>query len=250
MQVAMGVTSLKVSFDFFNQEKTIYFNAEWETIKIDSSLTTEYKISSINDVKKRFYDIRNEEGNISHKIFLCQSRKIYKITLPYTGIGCIEIFDVDVEKYIKLISYDHHTQTNFIKSYSNSCYIGDIGLKDQAHYGMILFNNGDIYQGSFLNSKKHGYGEYIYLNGDIYEGDWQNDLKEGYGIYKWNNGDIYDGYWHQGKRNGHGKYAWQNGNVYQGEWVGGARMPVSNDKNNNDEIRHQINDGLSISPVH
>jgi hypothetical protein len=115
---------------------------------------------------------------------------------------------------------------------------------------LLAANNGDIYQGSFLNSKKHGYGEYIYLNGDIYEGDWQNDLKEGYGIYKWNNGDIYDGYWHQGKRNGHGKYAWQNGNVYQGEWVGGARIPVSNDKNNNDEIRHQINDGLSISSVH
>jgi hypothetical protein len=251
MQVARGVTSLKVSFDFFNQEKTIYFNAEWEPIKIDSSANSEYKITSIDEVEKRFYDIRNEEGNISHKIFLCQARKIYKIFLPYTGSDCIEIFDADIESYVKLNLYDHHTQSTLCINYSSSCYIGDIGLKNKSYYGMILFNNGDIYQGGFLNNKKHGYGEYIYSNGDIYQGNWQNDVKEGYGVYKWNNGDIYDGYFHKNTKNGRGKYIWQSGNIYEGEWVNSIRrdLDTKTDDKINAQMKKTTNEVLSVSSV-
>lgn len=73
--------------------------------------------------------------NISHKIFLCQARRI----LPYIGSDCIEIFDVDIESYIKVNLYDHHTQDTFCINYHNSCYIGYIGIKNKSHYGMILF---------------------------------------------------------------------------------------------------------------
>jgi hypothetical protein len=34
-----------------------------------------------------------------------------------------------------------------------------------------------VYYGIFLNQKRHGKGVMIYQNGRLYEGEWENDLK-------------------------------------------------------------------------
>jgi hypothetical protein len=36
--------------------------------------------------------------------------------------------------------------------------------------GIFSYNNGDVYEGEFRNSKKNGYGVYSYFNGDEYKG--------------------------------------------------------------------------------
>ena len=48
----------------------------------------------------------------------------------------------------------------------------------------MRYNNGDYYEGNFLNGKKNGVGKYIYHNGDVYEGSWLNDMKHGEGTYR------------------------------------------------------------------
>ena len=47
--------------------------------------------------------------------------------------------------------------------------------------GLMIYTNGEKYDGFWANDKKHGKGQMIYKNGDKYEGDWANDKREGKG---------------------------------------------------------------------
>jgi hypothetical protein len=59
----------------------------------------------------------------------------------------------------------------------------------------LLFEDGDIYDGAFVQNNKHGYGIIYMKNGDRYEGNWKNNTKNGKGIYYSHEGDKYDGEW-------------------------------------------------------
>ena len=54
---------------------------------------------------------------------------------------------------------------------------------------------GDIYDGEFLNDKKHGRGVYIKNNGKKYIGSWKYGKKDGYGIFVNKTGSIQFEYW-------------------------------------------------------
>lgn len=45
--------------------------------------------------------------------------------------------------------------------------------------GKIIYQNGDSYEGYFLNNKKHGRGIYTRKNGETLSGEWVNDEKNG-----------------------------------------------------------------------
>lgn len=47
----------------------------------------------------------------------------------------------------------------------------------------IRYSNGDVYEGSLLNKKKHGKGKLYYTNGDFYDGEWHRDKREGKGKF-------------------------------------------------------------------
>ena len=49
---------------------------------------------------------------------------------------------------------------------------------------MIIYINGDIYNGEYVNDKREGEGEYKSSDGVIYKGKWLNDMKHGEGILK------------------------------------------------------------------
>eukprot|EP01084_Bolivina_argentea_P005893 11135_1 len=100
-------------------------------------------------------------------------------------------------------------------------YVGQTNQSGKRHgYGKLVFTNGNIYQGNWLNGKKHGHGIFIWNSGewkgDIYEGEFKDGFREGKGKYVYANGDIYEGNWLNGKQNGHGKYLYINGDVYDG----------------------------------
>jgi hypothetical protein len=46
-----------------------------------------------------------------------------------------------------------------------------------------------LYDGNFLYGKRNGFGKMIYSNGDIYEGEWIDNVIKGKGIYSCKNGD-------------------------------------------------------------
>ena len=56
-----------------------------------------------------------------------------------------------------------------------------------------------MYEGGWLNNKKHGEGRKTWPNGDVYEGGWLNDKKHGEGRKTWHDGDVYAGGWFDDK---------------------------------------------------
>ena len=84
--------------------------------------------------------------------------------------------------------------------------------------GKLIYSNGDIYEGEFLNDKAHGYGIYTYIDGTKYEGNWKNDKKDGKGKEIYPDGAFYDGDYKEGKKIGKGIYKFADGSIYEGEF--------------------------------
>ena len=62
----------------------------------------------------------------------------------------------------------------------------------------------------------------LYANGDIYEGDWVNGRRAGQGSFKWfapGRSGVYEGQWRNDRRNGYGRefFAPENA-VYEGTY--------------------------------
>ena len=47
-------------------------------------------------------------------------------------------------------------------------------LKDREHK-KEKYENGDRYEGTFLNGKKDGLGNKMWANGDVYDGEWRDN---------------------------------------------------------------------------
>jgi len=58
---------------------------------------------------------------------------------------------------------------------------------------IINYNNGDKYEGEYIDNIKEGKGIYYYNNGDKYEGEFVNYKKEGYGTYYYKSEEKYEG---------------------------------------------------------
>lgn len=43
------------------------------------------------------------------------------------------------------------------------------------------------------DNKKKGLGKIVYENGDVYYGDWVDDIRDGKGKLEYKNGDVYEG---------------------------------------------------------
>ena len=59
----------------------------------------------------------------------------------------------------------------------------------------VVFENGDVYEGDFVNNIKEGYGIMSYNNGEKYQGEFKNNVKDGYGIMIYNNGEKCSRFW-------------------------------------------------------
>ena len=96
-----------------------------------------------------------------------------------------------------------------------------IQLKGKNGKMRITYDNGDKYDGMFVDNVKEGKGIYYYNNGDRYEGEFFEDLKDGYGIYYYKNGEKYQGEFKEDKKDGHGIYYYLDGERYEGEFKNG-----------------------------
>lgn len=111
--------------------------------------------------------------------------------------------------------------------------------------GKITFNNGDTYDGGWVEDRMEGFctikrkdiiirGQYIrgslsnlvkvqYHDNKIYEGHIINHVPHGLGIMKWPNGDKYQGSFFDGLMDGTGQMAYNNGDFYHGNWENGSK---------------------------
>jgi hypothetical protein len=88
--------------------------------------------------------------------------------------------------------------------------------------GMAYARGRAEYHGDFSAGMKHGKGVKTWQNGDRYEGEFIEDRKEGHGTYSFGRGpwagERYDGEWLADRRQGYGVYRWPTGDIYRGAW--------------------------------
>lgn len=110
--------------------------------------------------------------------------------------------------------YQLRTENNELKTSSR-------GFTGQ---GTATYENGDIYEGDFLDGIREGRGTYRYDKaGHKYEGEWKENVKQGIGKMLYNGVGEYHGYWENGRRHGEGVFTYKNGDVYSGWWRYGQR---------------------------
>ncbi|CAN6486720.1 unnamed protein product [Victoria cruziana] len=116
----------------------------------------------------------------------------------------------------KSSSYSHHVQWT-IGSKARPDKMSSINARE----GVIVYSNGDVYEGEFHKGKCSGSGVYYYCMSGRYEGDWVDEKYDGYGVETWARGSRYRGQYRQGLRHGYGVYRFYTGDVYAGEWSNG-----------------------------
>ena len=78
-------------------------------------------------------------------------------------------------------------------------------LEEFAANGSYFYDNGDRYEGEFLDGKRHGSGRYFFSDGNSYSGEWFEDLPHNYGTYYFTNGTHFQG-------------SFLNGNIIEGAY--------------------------------
>lgn len=59
-----------------------------------------------------------------------------------------------------------------------------------------------------MNHKKSGYGISVYEDGRMLEGSYLNNEKQGQGIESYPNGNVYNGHFEHNKKHGKGEMFW------------------------------------------
>ena len=121
----------------------------------------------------------------THKKTSCQSNLIRKINMHMTcaeAASCVQknIYIQDQKVWTKL-----HATTLKIRC----CYKYMIS-SPQDQNGIIMFGNGDVYQGCIKNSTASRDGCYFFSNGDILHGLFENRQASSSMVYKWYNTDT------------------------------------------------------------
>jgi len=83
--------------------------------------------------------------------------------------------------------------------------------------GRWIQPTGNIYEGQIRKGKFHGFGKYIWKDGEQYIGEMKDGFRDGYGMYIGKE-YAYIGQWNDDKFNGYGIKSWEDGEIYVGEF--------------------------------
>ncbi|MFJ1366978.1 AHH domain-containing protein [Capnocytophaga canimorsus] len=181
------------------------------------------------------------KGQPHGHLTLYRNKKIY-----YTGSWNLGLFHGKGTFYkedgtVKIGEWEHGelTQTFVDSKLSNGHYKGYVKNTYPDGLGVMKYNNGNEFQGSWKQGNYHGLGLLLQdqdsifgywnegkLTGDalyktssfIYDGGFVDNIPTGIGCLISSDGNYYSGSWIDGKRNGIGDIFFANGDRYSGEW--------------------------------
>jgi|GEM_PF-2967273 TonB family protein len=87
--------------------------------------------------------------------------------------------------------------------------------------GVIVYSNGNRYEGDFVENKRSGKGVFTWKNGNHYEGEYVGGRRTGKGVFTTPDGCRLEGDFANGKLYGKGTARWPNGDQYEGDFVRG-----------------------------
>lgn len=104
-------------------------------------------------------------------------------------------------------------------------YEGQWRMGRQDGKGEMLWNNGNRYQGQFVDNEFSGCGHMRWFaEGVSYRGQYVADLKHGHGVFTWADGRTYDGEWVRGLRWGRAVVTEGNGCRREALWENDVRV--------------------------
>lgn len=104
-----------------------------------------------------------------------------------------------------------------------SRYIGQM-VGDMRHGAGRQLSSEWAYNGQWRMDKQDGRGELSWDNGNRYEGQFVDNQFSGHGHMHWQEEDMsYEGQYVADLKHGHGTFRWADGRTYVGEWVQGMR---------------------------
>lgn len=111
------------------------------------------------------------------------------------------------------------------KLYDNGEYFEGIFINGKKHgWGKRRSQNGVLFEGFFISGNKEGFGIEIYKNGDIFIGEFENNFKSGDGILLYNHPKAkFQGRFYMNKKQGRGEEILFDESVFKGEYNNGLR---------------------------
>ena len=173
----------------------------------------ELKLLEEKSEKLKYISSKNDKLQLIKEIenLFCFTNKLRKLIIFKNA----EIFaNINDFEYLNK-NFKTFQEMNLSKGKINN---DGIDFKCKEGKGIMNYNNGDEYDGEWLNDMKNGKGVMKYKNGAKYDGEWKNDLKEGYGIMINEKGVKYEGEWKNDSIEGYGIAIKVNGQKYEGEW--------------------------------
>ena len=96
--------------------------------------------------------------------------------------------------------------------------------KEYTGEGVVKFEDG-VFIGQLSTGRPFGIGRYEYNNGDVYEGDFLNGNYDGEGKLTYSDGSYWEGTWDIGEvHTGHGTIKKENGRKVTGKWRDGKKV--------------------------
>lgn len=137
-------------------------------------------------------------------------------------------------------------------------YTGDLADGIRQGIGVLVFANGDRYEGAFVQGFRHGRGVFTSERGNrVYEGEWRRSEKHGMGKEKWLvSGDRYEGEYQKDVFHGRGVlFKGTSGSKYDGEFQfgkkhGHGRMEFANSKVSSGKVATGNNDLKAVLSIH
>lgn len=115
---------------------------------------------------------------------------------------------------------EFHGSGKYIYNLHNSSYEG--GWKNGLQDGKGYYRSPSFaYKGEWEKGWMNGEGILVFKNGDRYEGTIHENKIDGIGVYEYSNGDRYEGEFVSGTFSGNGLFQFKDGNRFEGEFYNG-----------------------------
>lgn len=113
------------------------------------------------------------------------------------------------------------------------------GLKNDHFHGkgVMRFDNGRVFEGTYIRGQMVQ-GKMTYQDGSVYDGSWLDCARHGHGICTFVDGSIYEGEFKEGHFHGHGQMTWNDGGYYVGNWSVGEMHGTGKEVRPNGSVRH------------
>lgn len=160
----------------------------------------------------------------SQIVVVGKSKVAKKVAHEKSGdIDAIDDVDVIEKPDVDLVDEDYSPdadsgETPSLISKKVAGYYGELKNDLPDGKGLMIYKNGEKYEGAWRLGQRHGFGIFWFASGQKYSGMWCEGKMDGDGAYILADGSQYYGEMKKNAISGQGECRYENGSQYKGAW--------------------------------